>query len=76
MEKLSDDAKSFYDQTLKESKKQIELIDAKIEEKLARVKEEINGLQEQKKSARQIYDGAAKVLGVKNEFEDEDEDGK
>lgn len=76
MEKLNDDAKSFYDQTLKESKKQIELIDAKIEEKLARVKEEINALQEQKKSARQIYDGAAKVLGVKNEFEDEDEDGK
>ena len=76
MEKLSDDAKSFYDQTLKESKKQIELIDARIEEKLARVKEEINTLQEQKKSARQIYDGAAKVLVVKNEFEDEDEHGK
>ena len=72
MGKLTEQSKSFYEQTVKESKKQIELIDASIEEKLARVKEEINILQEQKKSARQIYDGAATILEVKNEFEDEE----
>jgi ElaB/YqjD/DUF883 family membrane-anchored ribosome-binding protein len=74
MENLNDDANAFYERTLKESKKQIEIIDAKIEEELARVKDTINGLQEQKKAVRQIYDGAALVLGVKNEFEEEEEE--
>jgi hypothetical protein len=74
MDKLKDDAKAFYDQTKKEAKKQIEIIDAKIEEELARVKETINGLQEQKKAVRQIYDGAILILGDKNEFDEEDGD--
>ena len=69
-----DDANAFYETTLRESKKQIEIIDAKIEEELARVKDTINALQEQKKAVRQIYDGAALVLGVKNEFEEEEDE--
>lgn len=74
MTKLSDEARTFYETTLRESKKQIEIIDAKIEEELARVKETINSYQEQKKAVRQIYDGASLVLGVKNEFEEEIDD--
>lgn len=73
MQQLNDEANVFYEKTLAEAKRQIEIIDAKIEEELARVKETINGLQEQKKAVRQIYDGAALVLGVKNEFEEEEE---
>jgi len=73
MKNLKEEASAFYEQTLGEAKKQIEIIDAKIEEELARVKELINGLQEKKKAVRQIYDGAALVLNVKNEFEDEEE---
>lgn len=73
MVKLSEDSMAFYETTLKESKKQVEIIDAKIEEELARVKETINRLQDQKKGVRQIYDGAALVLGVKNEFEEEEQ---
>jgi hypothetical protein len=74
MTKISEDARAFYDNTLRESKKQIEIIDAKIEEELARVKETINSLQEQKKVVRQIYDGAALMLGEKNEYEYEAEE--
>ncbi len=74
MEKMKEEANTFYQNALKESKKQIEIIDAKIDEELARVKETINGLQEQKKAIRQIYDGAALVLGVENEFEEEGKD--
>ena len=74
MDKPKEDATGFYENTLKESKRQMEIIDAKIEEELARVKETINSFQEQKKAVRQIYDGAALILGVKNEFE-EDERG-
>lgn len=72
--KLNDQQREFYKQTLDRSKEQIEFIDSEIEEKLARVKEEINELQEQKKSARQIYDGAAEILEVKNEFEEKEKE--
>jgi len=75
MAKIGEDNRAFFENTLDEAKKQIEIIDAKIEEELARVKETINQLQEQKKAVRQIYDGAAVMLGVKNEF-DEDEEGE
>ncbi len=71
MDKSKEEANVFYENALSESKKQMEIIDAKIDEELARVKETINGLQEQKKAIRKIYDGAALVLGVVNEFEDE-----
>lgn len=76
MQNLDDSSNTFYETTLKESKKQIEIIDAKIEEELARVKDTINQLQEQKKAVRQIYDGAALVLGVSNEFEEEEAKGE
>jgi hypothetical protein len=68
--KVDGNARNFYETTLKEAKRQIEIIDAKIEEELARVKELIAQLQEQKKSTRMIYDSAASILGSKNEFED------
>ncbi len=72
MEKLKVEAKAFYESTQREAKKQIEIIDAKIEEELARVKEVIAQLQEQKKATRLIYDGACAILGAKNEFEEGD----
>jgi len=68
--KIKSEDKQFYEATLKEAKNKIEIIDAKIEEELARVKETINEFQEQKKSVRQIYDGAATILGAENEFEE------
>ena len=73
MKNLKSEANAFYEQTLGEAKKQIEIIDAKIEEELARVKELINNLQEKKKAVRQIYDGAALVMGARNEFEEDEE---
>jgi septation ring formation regulator EzrA len=75
MTNLHEEDKSFYETTLNEAKHKIEIIDSKIEEELARVKETINNLQEQKKAVRQIYDGAAVILDVQNEFENE-EDGE
>lgn len=72
MTQLKSEDKSFYETTLKEAKKKIEIIDATIEEELARVKEKINKLQEQKKAVRQIYDGACVILDAKNEFEEEE----
>lgn len=73
MDIQQDDPTVFYQHAMKEAKKQMEIIDAKIEEELARVKETINVLQDQKKAVRQIYDGAVQILGVKNEFEEEEQ---
>ncbi len=72
MTNLLEEDKTFYETTLNEAKHKIEIIDSKIEEELARVKETINSLQEQKKAVRQIYDGAAVILGVTNDFEEEE----
>ncbi len=76
MTRIGEENREFFESTLNEAKRQMEIIDAKIEEELARVKETINQLQEDKKAVRQIYDGAAQMLGVKNEFEDEGEEQK
>jgi len=70
MKKLKVEAEAFYESTMREAKKQIEIIDAKIEEELARVKDVISQLQEQKKATRLIYDGACAILSVKNDFEE------
>lgn len=72
MEPMNIEAKAFYESTLREARKQIEIIDARIEAELARAKEVINQLQEQKKATRLIYDGAAAILGAKNDFEEGD----
>ena len=71
MSDLSEDSGTFYEATLRESKRQIEIIDARIDEEKARFKEIMEKLDEQRKAVRQIYDGAALVLGARNEFEDE-----
>jgi len=74
--KIKAEDKQFYESTMKEAKNKIEIFDAKIEEELARVKETINDFQEQKKSVRQIYDGAATILGAENEFEELDQESE
>jgi hypothetical protein len=66
---LTDDQAQFYRQTLEITKKQIEELDAQIEEELAKVKDRLADLQAQKNAARQIYDGACRMLGVENELE-------
>jgi hypothetical protein len=68
---LSKDQTEFYERTLEMTRRQIEDLNAQIEEELARVKERLAELQSAKEAARQIYDGACKMLGVENEMEQE-----
>ena len=70
---LSSDQTKFYQQTLEMTRRQIDDLDSQIEEELARVKERIADLQKAKEAAKQIYDGACKILGVENDLEKEDE---
>jgi hypothetical protein len=67
---LSKDQTEFYQRTLEMTRRQIADLDAQIEEELSRAKERLAALQSAKDAARQIYDGACKMLGVENELED------
>jgi hypothetical protein len=66
---LSDDQLNFYKHTLEVTRKQILDLNTQIEEELARVKERLAELQNAKNAAKQIYDGACRILGVENDLE-------
>jgi hypothetical protein len=70
---LNKDQAQFFQHTLDMTRKQIEAINGQIEEELAKVKERLADLQNQKNAAKQIYDGACKILGVENDLEKEEE---
>ena len=70
---LSKDQAQFYQTTLEMTRKQINDLNSQIEEELAKVKERLAELQNSKNAAKQIYDGACKMLGVENDLEKEDD---
>jgi len=70
---LSNDQAQFYQQMLEMTRKQISEMNTQIEEELAKVKERLAELQNAKNAAKQIYDGACKMLGVENDLEKEEE---
>jgi len=70
---LSKEQTEFYQRTLEMTRRQITDLDAAIEEELAKVKERLAELQNAKNAAKQIYDGACKILGVENDLEKEDD---
>jgi hypothetical protein len=55
------------------TKKGIEELNVQIEEELAKVKDRLADLQSKKNAAKQIYDGACKILGIENDLERADE---
>lgn len=72
---LSEDQAQFYRQTLEITRKQVSELDAQIEAELAKVKERLADLQAKKNAAKQIHDGACKILGVENELERPEDTG-
>ena len=66
---LSEDQVRFYKQTMEMTRQQINDLNTQIEEELAKVKDRLAELQAAKNAAKQIYDGACKMLGVENELE-------
>jgi ElaB/YqjD/DUF883 family membrane-anchored ribosome-binding protein len=65
---LTDEQTKFYQQTLEVTRKQIDEMNEQIEEELAKVKERLAELQARKNAARQIYDGACRILGIENDL--------
>jgi hypothetical protein len=71
---LSEDQVKFYQHTLEMTRKQINDLNGQIEEELTKVKERLAELQSAKNAAKQIYDGACKILGVENELDRDDQE--
>ena len=61
----------LYRKTMEEVKKQLDGIDAQVEQELQKVRERLAQLQESKKSLKMVYEGTAKLLGIEAELEDE-----
>jgi ribosomal protein L11 len=70
---LTKEQQQFYQTTMDMTRKQIGDLNAQIEEELAKVKERLAELQNAKNAAKQIYDGACKILGIENDLEKEEE---
>lgn len=70
---LSQDQIQFYRQTLDMTRKQIGDLNVQIEEELAKVKDRLAELQNARNAAKQIYDGACRILGIENDMEKEEE---
>ena len=70
---LTDEQAAFYKQTLDITRKSIEELNTRIEEELSKVKERLADLQAKKNAAKQIYDGACRILGIENDLEKEEE---
>jgi len=70
---LSKDQAQFYERTLEVTRKQIEDLNAQIEEELSRVRARLEQLKSDKDAAKQIYDGACRMLGIENDLDSNDE---
>ena len=70
---LTEEQSQFYRQTLEMTKKGIEELNVQIEEELAKVKDRLADLQAKKNAAKQIYDGACRILGIENDLEKSEE---
>lgn len=73
---LSDQQRSFYENTLQVTRTEIEDLDQQIEAELAKVKDRLAELQNAKKAARQMYDAACLRLNIPNDLEMEEDSGE
>jgi len=64
---LTKDQEDLYRKTMEEAKAQLDTIDDEMEKEIQKARERLAKLQESKRSFRQLYEGAAQLLGVKVE---------
>ncbi|HEX2696004.1 MAG TPA: hypothetical protein VHP61_09630 [Acidobacteriota bacterium] len=68
---LSKEQEELYRKTMDEVKRQLDGIDAQVEQDLQKVRERLAHLQESKRSLKMVYEGTAKLLGIEPELDEE-----
>lgn len=68
---LTKELEELYKKAMDEAKNQLDGIESEMEKEIQKVREKLAKLQESKKSYQQIYEGAANLLGIPIELEEE-----
>lgn len=71
---MDDSRRQKFEELLKDTRNDIEMIDLKIEEELAEVKKRLAVLQNEKKAQLTVYGGFCQLLGIENDLEGEEDD--
>ena len=71
---LNKNQEELYKKTMDEAKAQLETIDEEMEKVIQNAREKLAGLQDSKRSFKQLYEGASRLLGIKIEIEEEQEE--
>ena len=70
---LSDEQRSFYENSMEVIRTEVAELNQQIEDELAKVRDRIMELQNEKKSALGLYAATCNRLGVPNDMKDEEE---
>jgi ElaB/YqjD/DUF883 family membrane-anchored ribosome-binding protein len=68
---LSKEQEELYKKMMEEVKRQLDGIDAQVEQELQKVRERLAQLQESKKSLKMVFEGTAKLLGIEPEIDED-----
>ena len=71
---LPEAVRKSLEQSRELTRNEINSLDAKIEDELAKVKERLAAIQGEKKKLRDTYDSLCSALGVESEFAKEDDE--
>jgi len=71
---LNKNQEELYKKTMDEAKAQLETIDEEMEKVIQNAREKLAGLQESKRSFKQLYEGASRLLGIRIEIEEEQQE--
>jgi len=70
---VSKEKEELYKRMMEDAKNQLKDIDNQMQQEIQKIREKLAELQAAKKNFKQVYDGAAKILGIRTEIEDEEE---
>jgi len=71
--KVSKEQEELYKKTMEAAKKELTEMDSQMEKELQKIREKLAEMQESKKYFRQIYEGAAHLLGLEVESDGDGE---
>ncbi len=69
---VSEEKEELYKRMMEDAKGQLKDIDNQMQQEIQKIREKLAELQAAKKNFKQVYDGAAKILGIRTEIEDEE----
>jgi len=69
---VSKEKEELYKKMMEDAKTQLKDIDSQMQQEIQKIREKLAELQAAKKNFKQVYDGAAKILGIETKLENEE----